>query len=74
MLQKDQNVILFKNPTDKYITVRKNADVGTAKQLDQIINTGEHVQSEDDTERPEIRSVGIDCTNQHRIKNKFLNF
>ena len=32
--EKDQNVILFKNPTDKYITVRKNADVGTTMQLD----------------------------------------
>ena len=29
----------------------------------QIINTGEHVQSEDDTEE-----VGIDCTNLDRIK------
>ena len=32
-----------------YITVTKNADVGTAMQIDQIINKGEHVQSEDDT-------------------------
>ena len=72
--KKDQNVILFKNPTDKYITVRKNADVGTAMQLDQIINIGEHVQSEDDTETPEIRSVGIDCTNLDRIKKQIPEF
>ena len=42
--QKDQNVILFKNQTDKYITARKYADVCTAMQLDQIIKTREHVE------------------------------
>ena len=50
MLQnRSEWIILIKNPTEKSITDRKNADVGIALQLDQIINTGEHVQSEDDT-------------------------
>lgn len=57
--------MLFKNSTVLYITFRKNADIGTAMQLDQIINTGNYVQTDDDTctEIPEIRSLVIECVN-----------
>lgn len=57
--------MLFKNSTVLYITFRKNADIGTAMQLDQIINTGKYVQTDDDTytEIPEIRSLVIECVN-----------
>ena len=57
--------MLFKNPTVLYITFRKYADKGTAMQLDQIINTGNYVQTDDDTctEIPEIRSLVIECVN-----------
>ena len=57
--------MLFKNSTVLYITFRKNGNIGTAMQLDQIINTGKYVQTDDDicTEIPEIRSLVIECVN-----------
>lgn len=54
--------------TDKYITVRKHASVGTVLQLNQIINAWRYVQSDDDTNKPKIRSVDIDCVNSDQIK------
>jgi hypothetical protein len=33
ILAKEKHVMLFKSPTDKYITIRKSTNVGTAMQL-----------------------------------------
>jgi hypothetical protein len=59
ILAKEKHVMLFKNPTDQYITIRESTNVGTAMQCDQIISAEEHIQSENVKDSPDIRSISV---------------
>lgn len=73
--RKDQHVILLRNSTDKFITVKKNENVGKGIELDQVIYSDEQIPADGHVyNQPEIRSVDIESTKFDQIKKQIPEY
>ena len=69
----DQNFVLLKNPTEKFITLKKDTDVGIGIQLDINIEN-EDSNFKDTKEQVDIRSIEVDHITLDQIKKCIPEF